>query len=86
MHAVDTVHVGVARRAVHHLVASGHAEAGVRGGVVRPAVRLHLHDPRDPHAGRVIADKATAQQRPRGIRDRESQNVPVKDRQADVPG
>ena len=45
VHAVDKVHVGVARAAVHRRVARRPAEAGVRGPVGLADVRLDLDDP-----------------------------------------
>ena len=63
MHAVDKVQVGAAGLAVHHGVAGGPPETGVRGAVVLADVRLDLDDPTgDPSELRVVGDEPTAEQ------------------------
>ena len=76
VHPVDKVHVGDAGRPVHHRVAGGPPEAGVRRPVLLADVRLELDDPALAAVDRAFASVAgpladqTRPQQPAGRRER----------------
>jgi hypothetical protein len=53
----------------------------MRGAIVRPEIRLDLHDPADPSPCRVVAHQARTDEGPAGIKGRTGQERSVDDAQ-----
>ncbi len=84
VHPVDKVHVGDPGRPGHDVVASRRREAGMRGAVLRPSVRLGLDDAPLAPPGLVVTDQARPEQSRRDLLGSPGQPVSIDDAQAGV--
>lgn len=81
MHAVDKVHVGVARGPEHDPIAGRLAEPGMRGEVIQADVGLDLDDPPNASSRGVVTDQVRPEQRATGLQAGARQDRPVEDAQ-----